>query len=798
MGKKGKKASGCGGRAGCRGVIPTPTDDAPAADEAAAPAPSWPDDDEEGVDDEVAQDRSATPRRDNRGEPVAENGGEDDDGGTESLKRSLDALAAHVARVQVLVAEPSEVATGGPLADAEPKEGGEPADYVALEDGALVSGRALLSGERRGQPYLPVPEAAARRWEALLAADATAEAQAEKLAAAEEEALALPAAWATWAAEAEREFESGFDRIELALKVKREAARLRVQQCREAAVAAARTAAAELRGQRRALAVQRGALGRCKAAAGEGDRWEWRLCSAWGDLKQALAQSELPPASAPPDALLKSRADFDWKPPHHRYRLDTPLDDEAVAGVGRAAAVMAAALDASDDGADDALADEMRAVAVALARERAAADAALRLPEAPQLDAPLVSAKLLPPTGKVFHVGNQLSIMSLVLDPTNMDALKEHVDESRVMEILSLRGGPVQSMVVAQQAHVEKLQRQLADQKAAFALVQAQATDLQQELGARPTPTAAPPTPTVVAPLAVPAAPTAAAAAAVAPLSPMGFPSWDPMNSTVVTLYDKGGVTLILESQLARGGELIVRAIVGNSGKVTLERVAVKVAVPKHLRLEMTQESLTVPPGQVRVQDFFLSRDGAAADAAARPFKVKVRLEATVAGEPLVAELVSGPLGPSAAATPALSSKQASDDDSPTRAPPTPAPPPAEPVAPAPAPPAPAPAPPAPPSKVPSPPPSEAPEPAAKWTDGEVDAGWADFESGFEAAASAPPPPRRRAAARRERGRARGGAAGGAAALAVGVGGGTERVQRGRGVVGGRASAARACRRAPS
>ena len=122
---------------------------------------------------------------------------------------------------------------------------------------------------------------------------------------------------------------------------------------------------------------------------------------------------------------------------------------------------------------------------------------------------------LLPPTGKVFHVGNQLSIMSLVLDPTNMDALKEHVDESRVMEILSLRGGPVQSMVVAQQAHVEKLQRQLADQKAAFALVQAQATELQQELGARPTPmaapptpTAAPPTPTVVAPLAVPAAPS--------------------------------------------------------------------------------------------------------------------------------------------------------------------------------------------------------------------------------------------------------------------------------------------------
>ena len=112
------------------------------------------------------------------------------------------------------MAEPPEVTTGGPLADAEPKEGGEPADYVALEDGALVSGRALLSGERRGQPYLPVPEAAARRWEALLAADATDEAQAEKLAAAEKEG-SLPAAGDVGGRGGARVL----DRIELALKL---------------------------------------------------------------------------------------------------------------------------------------------------------------------------------------------------------------------------------------------------------------------------------------------------------------------------------------------------------------------------------------------------------------------------------------------------------------------------------------------------------------------------------------------------------------------------------------------------
>ena len=65
------------------------------------------------------------------------------------------------------------------------------------------------------------------------------------------------------------------------------------------------------------------------------------------------------------------------------------------------------------------------------------------------------------------------------------------------------------------------------------------------------------------------------------------------MNSTAVTLYDKGGVTL--------------RRAAAVRAKLTLERVAVKVAVPKHLRLEMTQESLTSS-----------SRDGAAAEAAAR------------------------------------------------------------------------------------------------------------------------------------------------------------------------------------
>ena len=123
MGKKGKgKAAAADAKAAEES--PTPTDDTPAAPEPAASVADG--------GDAVEQESTATVQESGRATP--EIGGEDgdDDDGAASLKRSLHALAVHVARVQVLVAEPSEVATGGPLADAEPKEGGEPADYVAL------------------------------------------------------------------------------------------------------------------------------------------------------------------------------------------------------------------------------------------------------------------------------------------------------------------------------------------------------------------------------------------------------------------------------------------------------------------------------------------------------------------------------------------------------------------------------------------------------------------------------------------------------------------------------------------
>ena len=116
MGKKKKTPSAADAPAE---ESPTPTDYAPAAEEAAAPSPEV-----AGEGSAVAQESTATVQE--VGESGAttppfggEDGGEDDDSGAESLKRSLDALAAHVARVQVLVAEPSDVATGGPLADAE-------------------------------------------------------------------------------------------------------------------------------------------------------------------------------------------------------------------------------------------------------------------------------------------------------------------------------------------------------------------------------------------------------------------------------------------------------------------------------------------------------------------------------------------------------------------------------------------------------------------------------------------------------------------------------------------------------
>ena len=97
--------------------------------------------------------------------------------------------------------------------------------FVCLTDGAVVEAHELLIGARRGAPYLSVAEAEAQCAKALHSAKDALEATLSNARQLAIDATDVPNGWAAWEAEAKAESDAGFDELQRALDVQREAAK---------------------------------------------------------------------------------------------------------------------------------------------------------------------------------------------------------------------------------------------------------------------------------------------------------------------------------------------------------------------------------------------------------------------------------------------------------------------------------------------------------------------------------------------------------------------------------------------
>lgn len=208
------------------------------------------------------------------------------------LASQMEELSTRLVRAQTLAQlhdfpssnEKSEPPPPLPCPLSADARGGE---YLSLEDGAMVSGDSLLVGERRGERYMPISEAAERRWSSLSSALATGSEQTESLLALLEQAQGVPHAWAKWLSTAAERMEAGYDALQQALSVQRQAARLsldrRVANAEAGAAAAERRLRAVWAAQHQLQEAMRVCSARAAREAGEG--WERRLLTAWGTME---------------------------------------------------------------------------------------------------------------------------------------------------------------------------------------------------------------------------------------------------------------------------------------------------------------------------------------------------------------------------------------------------------------------------------------------------------------------------------------------------------------------------------
>ncbi|KAL1524999.1 hypothetical protein AB1Y20_019875 [Prymnesium parvum] len=574
--------------------------------------------------------------------------------------RGLEELRARLVRAQVLAelhaCDAAEAAE--PPAAPPPIGGGEREKaYVSLEDGALVSGESLLLGARRGERCVGVGEAAARRSASLAAARDAGAPQLRALEEAMHAALGAPLAWGEWRRAAAEGVEAGYAELRHALEVQREAALAAL----DARVAAGEAAAAAGGGAvRAAWGAARGRLRAVevcsrRAAREAGEGWEHRLAAAWEEMNGTLAL------------------------------VAQGLEEEVARGGG-------AAGKGGEEACDEAVAKVVKEVydeaVLSVEEELLEAEPCLRVP---RLAVALpTAADFAVPAVPAFNAAAELSVLGEAFPPSDGAAIAS-----------------VNTMLLAQRRSIEKLERQLAEQKAAAAALSARLDAAVAELHARPAKPAAPPD----APHS-PRRPSAAAADG---------------ERTQMLVFSKAGVKLELLLAWEAPRRLAVACVLSNATDGTLDAVQLMAAVPRYLQLEMRPApARSVPPGGSTSQPLVLVRE----TADEKPYKLKLRLEYAVHGRVVVEDIVSGSLElPAAAALPPSTPKQ----PAPPSAPLTPsgssaAPPPPAPAA---APPPPTPPPPPPPSLPPSTP----------------DAGWADFDAAFDGAAFESAPPRAAAAA---------------------------------------------------
>ena len=558
-----------------------------------------------------------------------------------------------------------------PRAPVPALDGDEPAEYFCLEDGELVAARSLLVGERRGQRCMSLADASDRRWVSMESALGACDKEIAALSSSLDETLAAPAAWAEWAVGAQREADRGFDELEQMLHIQRQAAKRAIDLKVEAATNACAFTSSQLHAMHAAQRQQQRAL-RCAIARTSreaGDGWHARFFAAWAEAQQTIDSIA---------ANLQARA-----------------STTAAAHVGEEVAARVVCTDVI----------EAAVAAVACEADEVEPLLRLRMLQASHTDASLLP----PPTAPSFDSVAELRVLEqcFAASPAAEDGTTGAV---------SGEGG---ALLAAQREAIAKLNRRLEEAGRASAMLQTQLDAVQQELAQRPK-------------LAVPpSAPSLSLTPSLSssignsgPASPRPRPA-EAGERSQVQVFSKAGVKLDLHLAFEGLRRLGVACVVSNSSEVLLESVQVMAAVPKYLKLDMRAAGPhNVEPGATLSQPLELLREDPS-----RPYKLKLRLEYASHGKPIVEEIVSPPLEPSASLPPAPAKAPAPfASPTPTIASAAPPAPPPTPVT----------VPPAPGFAAPSAPaPSPPAAPLAPAT--EPEGGWADFASAFEAEGASPP-----------------------------------------------------------
>lgn len=301
--------------------------------------------------------------------------------------------------------------------------------YVCLDDGVLVGASALLQGDRKGAPYLPLADAAAQCHSALAIADVALQSKIDDARSVAEAAASASAEWANWIGQAQQNADLGFDALLRAVEVQRAAAHLSLQQQRTEAEESATRAAAAARAAYRAAALQhRHLAGYAQTAANAPAA---AVVAGWADLRATFAS-------------LAAQAGGD-------------------AGTATTAASTTATTLASDVDAGLAASVTAEAVSYALA-DLGGITPSLMLPLAP-LPANLPALCVAPPVAS-FDAAGQLATMAASFPSSPSSPAT--ADESSMATLLK-----------AQREALERSQKALGEQRAATAMLQQQLEESQ-------------------------------------------------------------------------------------------------------------------------------------------------------------------------------------------------------------------------------------------------------------------------------------------------------------------------------
>ena len=507
------------------------------------------------------------------------------------LDGALAAMLDSVTRVEDLAQLHDEEGEGADEEAERLPNARDGAEYVCLEDAALVDAHTLLRGERRGQPYLLLDEAAAQQRTELARAEARLTKEVDDVEHAVKALSSVMGAWAKWHVGAQAAADAGFAHLEQALALQRAATGARLAHARSDAESSALRELGRLKLHLRAIERQRAAVRRFDARVSHGvEEWEGRQCAAWPALREALA----------------------------RHAQLCRSDDKAAGEEEEEVA------DGDEEPEPEEAAVEVTPFALPVVKTSMGRGRAPQLPPAGepsfriQTEAALLLACTAPRGEAVVDVDEG--------EDAEADANADADEKDAAAALATTEEGGVggashvapaestNALLAEQHARIGALQHELAEQAAMLVAAQAQIEALRAQ---HPSPSAPPPAP-VPAPAPTPATTTAGGAASGAE-----------MEEVVQPIFHKEGVRIDLRLRHGgRPGALAVQACLTNGAEPALDDVQMQVAAARYTALEL----VALPPsrlaaGGMLVQPMVLVHDDPGVAALGKPFKLKIKLE---------------------------------------------------------------------------------------------------------------------------------------------------------------------------